>query len=405
MLMEIPVNQVLQRRAPTALACAWIFLACLTPQAFSDSAQRDSALALEEQGNVAGAESAWRLVLKDHPANSEAYAHLGFLEARQEHYKDAIPLYRKALALDPAIPGLRLNLGLSQFKAGEMKGAVETFELLLKRTPKDSPDHLRLATLDGLARYGVGDYAGAVPYLKEATAADPQNLPFRLTLAQSCLWSKQYPCVLDVYREITLLNADSAEADMLAGEALDEMKDKPAAADQFRAAAKADPKMPNVHFGLGYLLWGMLQFEEAAKAFQAELANNPNHAQALTYLADSNIQLGHPEGAAPLLEQAIRLDPKIAKAHLDLGILYSNEDRRDDALRELKKAAELNPSDQTVHWRLARFYKAMGKTAEANIEFAKTKSLQKAEDQSVFTKLRQAQEKGPTQPEPATPAK
>ena len=37
------------------------------------------------------------LLLKAHPADAEAYAHLGFLEARQEHYKEAVPLYRKAL--------------------------------------------------------------------------------------------------------------------------------------------------------------------------------------------------------------------------------------------------------------------------------------------------------------------
>lgn len=371
--------------------------------ASADGSQRTSAMLLEQQGNVIQAESAWRAVLKDHPGDAEAYAHLGFLEAHQERYKEAVPLYRKALALNPAMPGLRLNLGLSQFKGGELKGAIQTFDFLLKKTPPSSPDHLRLATLAGLAHYGVGDYAAAVPYLKEATAADSQNLPFRLTLAQSCLWSKQYQCVLDVYREITTLNADSAEADMLAGEALDEMKDKPAAVEQFRAAIKADPKEPNVHFGLAYLLWGLLQFDEAAKEFQAELDNNAEHAQALTYLADCDIQLGHPEPALPLLEKAIRIDPKIELAHLDLGILYSSNDRRDEAVRELKKAEDLNPGDQTVHWRLARFYKSVGKTAEANAEFAKTRSLQKASDQSVFTKLHQAQEKGPAQALPGAP--
>jgi len=403
MLMEMAVRHIRRLRALSVLILAWLLSTSVAPRAYADASQRDSALSLEQQGDVAGAETAWRTVLKDHPSDAEAYAHLGLLEARQEHYREAVPLYRKALALNPSMPGLRLNLGLSQFKGGEVRGAVESFEFLLKRTPQSSPDHVRLATLAGLAHYGAGDYAAAVSYLKEAAAADPQNLPFRLTLAQSCLWSKQYQCVLDVYHEITTLNADSAEADMLAGEALDEMKDKPAAAEQFRAAVKADPKLPNVHFGLGYLLWGLLQFDEAAKEFQAELANNPDHAQALTYLADCDIQLSHPEDSPALLEKAIRIDPKIEMAHLDLGILYSNDGRQDEALRELKKAAELNPGDEAVHWRLARFYKTMGKTAEANAEFAKTRSLQKASDQSVFTKLHQAQDKGPTQPQQGLP--
>jgi tetratricopeptide (TPR) repeat protein len=371
--------------APAALVCQ---------EAPAHPDHRQEALELEQQGKLDEAGAAWRAYVGAHPTDAEAFAHLGFLEAREEHYPQAIPDYRKALALGAKIPGLRLNLGLAQFKGGDLRGAVQTFDLLLKTTPKDSPDALRLATLIGLADYGSGEYAAAVPYLKQATAADPQNLPFRLALAHSCLWTKQYQCVLDVYHEIVTLNADSAEADMLAGEALDEMKDKAAAAQQFRAAVKADPKMPNVHFGLGYLLWGLLQFDEAAKEFQAELDNNPDHAQALTYLADSEIQMSQPEAAPPLLEKAIHIDPKIELAHLDLGILDSNAGKDVDALHELKIAERLNPEDQAVHWRLARFYKTMGRSAEAKAEFDRTKSLQKEADRSVFNKLHQAQEKG-----------
>ena len=376
-----------------SLTMAMVAAGCLRQIAAGED-RRQTAFALEQQGNISEAETAWRSVLKDHPTDSEAFAHLGLLEAHQEHYKDALIDYRKALALNPAMPGLRLNLGLALFKGGEFREAIRTFQIILRTEPKSSPEALRLTTLIGLAHYGLGEYAAAIPYLKQATAADPQNLPFRLTLAQSCLSSKQYQCVLDVYHEIVTLNADSAEADMLAGEALDEMQDKPGAAQQFRAAVKADPKEPNVHFGLGYLLWGLLQFDEAAKEFQAELDNNPDNAQALTYLADCDMQLGRPEAAPPLLEKAIRIDPRIELAHLDAGILASDAGRRDDALRALKIAEKLSPEDQNVHWRLGRFYKSMGKNEEAKVEFDKTRSLQKAADQSVFSKLHQAQTQG-----------
>jgi tetratricopeptide (TPR) repeat protein len=80
--------------------------------------QRKSAMALEQQGQNAEAEVAWRTFLKAEPGSSESYARLGFLDAQQKRYKEAVPLYRKALVLDPAMPGLRLNLGLSLFKGG-----------------------------------------------------------------------------------------------------------------------------------------------------------------------------------------------------------------------------------------------------------------------------------------------
>jgi len=354
---------------------------------------RQAAIQFEEQGDIPKAQTEWEAVLNRHPQDAEAHAHLGLLEARQEHYNEAVTHYRKALVLNPDMPGLRLNLGLALFKAGKMKDAATTFLPILKNLPPDSQESLRVTTLIGLARYGAGDYTGAVPFLKKAVAADAQNLPFRLTLAQSCLWSKQYQCVLDVYHEIVNLNENSAEADMLAGQALDEMKDRPAAVEQFRAAVKADPKLPDVHFGLGYLLWAQLKFDEAAKELEAELSNNPDHAQALTYLADCHIQLNNPEPAMTLLKKAVKLDPKIELAHVDLGVLYANAGKNDDALLELKTAEKLDPDDQNVHWRLGRFYKSVGKKSEAEVEFQKTRTLQKAADKSIFDKLHSAQEK------------
>jgi tetratricopeptide (TPR) repeat protein len=376
------------------LAALLAFYACVPRNAGGQDATSQAAAQLQQEGRVPEAEAAWRSVLEKNPSDADAYANLGLLEARQEHYKEAVEDYRKALALNPAMAGVRLDLGLSLFKGGDFRAANATFTSLLKTEPANSAEALRLKTLIGLAHYGLGEYAAAVPYLKEATAADPRNLPFRLALAQSCLWSKQYQCVLEVDHEILLLNADSAEADMLAGEAMDAMKDKAGAAEQFRAAVKADPKMPDVHFGLGYLLWGLMQYDEAAKEFEAELANNPNHAQALAYLGDTDIKLNHPEAAQPLLEKAIQLDPRIELAHLDLGVLLGDAGKREEALRELKIAERISPDDQEVHWRLGRFYKSIGRTQEANVEFAKTRQLQKASDQSVFEQLHKAQEKG-----------
>lgn len=388
------MKPVVQLGIVCAVALAIASASCLGQTTALPDNQRQQAFALEQQGRNAEAEALWRALLKANPADAEANAHLGFLEARQGHYKEAVPLYRRALALNPSMPGLQLNLGLSLFKSGALKDAIATFTPLLKGQPPASPEALRLKTLIGMAHYGMGDYSAAISYLRAATASDPQNLPLRLLLAQSCLWSKQYQCVLDVYHEILIMNAESAEADMLAGEAYDEMKDRADAVIQFRAAVKADPRLPNVHFGLGYLLWNLMQYDEAAKEFQAEIENNPDHAQALTYLADTDIKLNHPELAAPLLEKAIRIEPRLGLAHLDLGILHANAGHRAEALKEFKTAAKLNPNNVDVHWRLARFYQAAGEKALAKAEFEKTRGLQKAADETIFSKLKAAQDKG-----------
>jgi tetratricopeptide (TPR) repeat protein len=352
----------------------------------SDSA-RQAALALEQQGKNSEAEAAWRAYLKTHPSDPEPYARLGLLEARQKRYKEAVPLYRKALAMSPGVPGLRLNLGLALFKAGELKQAIPEFNLSLQQAPAGSPEAQRLKILIGMSHYGLAEYAEAAPFLKEAAAGDAQNLPLRLALAHSCLWSKQYQCVLDVYHEILTLDSESAEADMLAGEALDELKDSQGATRMFRAAVTANPKEPNVHFGLGYLLFTQRIYAEAIREFQVELALEPDHVQAMLYLADTYVQLGQPAEARPLLEKVVQLDPTQSLAHLDLGILLSDAGRNDEALRELTLAEKLNPQEVNVHWRLGRLYRTLGKKDLAKAEFDKASNLNKAADEDLFKKI------------------
>jgi tetratricopeptide (TPR) repeat protein len=349
--------------------------------------QRQTALALEQEGKTPAAEVAWRAVLKAYPSSAEPYAHLGLLEARQGHYKEAVPLYRKALLMNPTIPGLRLNLGLALFKGGEPKQAIQEFSILLESDPPSSPEVQRLNILIGMAHYGLADYGEAIPFLKKAAANDTQNLQLRLALAHSCLWTKQNQCVLDVYREILLLDPDSAEAEMLAGEALDDMRNNADAITHFRAAIKANPKAPNAHFGLGYLLWTLKQYREAAGEFQAELVNDPNHVQALLYLGDADIQMNQMDDARPLLEKVVKLDPSLGLGHLDLGIVFAESDHNPEALRELTLAEKLTPDDVNVHWRLGRLYRTLGRKEEAKAELDKANTLNKAVDDDLYKKI------------------
>jgi len=357
-----------------------------------------AAASLDRQQQASPTEAQWMALAKADPGNAQPLAQLGLLEARREHYTQAIAFYRRALKLNPAMPGLRLNLGLALFKDGQNKEALEIFDSLMQSQPQGSPERQRLTLLVGMSHYGLGEYKAAVPYLQQAADLDTENLSLLLTLAHSCLLSKQYQCVLDVYHQIIVQNAESAEADMLVGETLDEMDDLDGATREFRAAVKANPKEPNVHFGLGYLLWKQFQYPEAAQEFQAELDNNPGYTQTTLYLADSEVRMDRDEDALPLLERVVKLHPEVAMGHLDLGIVYAKADRKEDALREFTTAEAITPKDVNVHMRLGRLYKSMGKSDEAKREFDTASGLNTAARERVLTVLSSGQDKAPAAP-------
>ncbi len=357
---------------------------------FAQGDARTEALGLEQQGHNPEAEQIWKSILEANPRNAEAFAHLGLIESRQEHFAEAVADYREALKLDPAIPGLEMNLGLAYFKANQFPDAIKAFSTEIQKQPANSPAAQRLTILLGMAHYGMGDYFVAIPYLQRAAQDDPQSLPLRLTLAHSCLWSKQYDCVMEVYKEILALNAESAESDMLAGEALDEKGDDAGAVEQFRAATKADPKQPNAHFGLGYLLWKQHHFDEAAKEFQAELDNDSADQRARAYLGDSLVELNQYEQAQPELEKAAAessAGTAMAMVHRDLGVVYGETGRKEDAANELLKAIALDPKDVSPHWRLGKLYQSMGKKEQAKVEFEIASAMTKQNDKPLSQEI------------------
>jgi len=368
------------------------------------AAAAQQALTLEQQAKYPAAELAWDSVIKLQPRNAQAYAHLGLLEARQEHYSEAIAHYRKAQALAQAqnrvIPQLNLNLGLALFKSGDFQDAGKLFEAEL-RTHPNAAEAQKLATLAAMSHYGAHEYGAAIPYLKDAAAADPRNLSLLLTLAHCYLWTKQLDATMDVYKQILLINPDSAAADMIAGEALDEKGDNAGAVQQFKAAVKADPKEPNVHFGLAYLLWSQKRYDEAIPEFKAELANDPKNYQAMIYLGDTYVQQNQFAEAKPILESANRSQPSNPLIYLDMGIVYMETGDRDAAVKELTKTVALEPDNVNAHFRLANLYRSMGKKDESKAEFVKASALNKKRDSSLHDRIAAANARPDTNAAPA----
>ena len=362
------------------------------------------ALALEQQGKFPEAESAWARVVKIEPRNALAYAHLGLIEAHLEHYPEAIAHYRKARTLDATIPQLNLNLGLALFKSGNFPDAAAAFESELHKHP-NPPDAQRLVILTGMSHYGAHEYGAAIPYLKQAAVTDQQNLPLRLALAHCYIWTRQWDDAMRVYREILTINPDSAEADMIAGEALDGEGDGEGAEQQFRAAVKANPKEPNAHFVLGYLLWSRKQFDEAIAEFHAELANDPQNNQAMLYLGDVYVRLGQFATAKEILTEAAKYPTSDPLMHLDLGIVYMETDDENDAVQELRKAIEVEPDNVNAHFRLAKLYHSMGKKDESKAEFALAKTLTTKMNQDLMKKIETANAPRAANAAPAQPPK
>ena len=78
-------------------------------------------------------------------------------------------------------------------------------------------------------------------------------------------------------------------------------------------------------------------------------------------------------------EKALKLDPNLRLAHLDLGIIYAARNDGHAAVRHFKEAIRIDPSQADAHYRLGRVWMSLGRTQDAESEFAKVKALAKTE--------------------------
>jgi tetratricopeptide (TPR) repeat protein len=354
-----------------------LFLVLFSVGAVSQGASPADAIALEQQGRLPEAAQAWKAVTQQDPKDAQAFARLGGVLSKQEKYPEAASAYRKALALDSKLPGVELNLGLAEFKQGHFKAAAPAFRLALTADP--TSDQAR--TLLGMSYYGAEKFAEAVEYLQPAAKSDPGNLELRRLLAQSCLWAKNYSCAFDEFRQVLERNPHSAPAHMLYAEALDGLGKTPEAIAEFQAAAQAAPREPNVHFGLGYLYWKSDQYDDARREFKAELALDPDHAQTLAYLGDTEMKTGNLEAALPLLRKSLQLKKDIRVAAIDIGVILVQQKHYADAVAAFQHAIALDPAEPDAHYRLGRVYQEMGRREESQKEFAKVRELKAKQDQ------------------------
>jgi tetratricopeptide (TPR) repeat protein len=118
------------------------------------------------------------------------------------------------------------------------------------------------------------------------------------------------------------------------------------------------------------------QAEEVIQRFRRFAELQPGNARASYYYAmslwkgkraqDPGLDLQQIES---LLKKAIGLDPKLAEAHLQLGNLYSDQNKYAESIPEYERALELTPDLADVHYRLGQAYVHTGKKEQAQQQF------------------------------------
>jgi len=153
----------------------------------------------------------------------------------------------------------------------------------------------------------------------------------------------------------------------LAGEAIDELK----------KAAQTWPDDLRVRRELATVLFLVGDADAARPILEDLLEREPDSAELAVLLGETWLKAQQPTKAVPLLESVVRRDPKLMPAQAALGRAYVEVGDMAKAIGPLQAALDTD-EDGSLHYQLARAYRATGRPELATQALAQFQEIRKS---------------------------
>jgi tetratricopeptide (TPR) repeat protein len=286
---------------------------------------------------------------------------LGSAYARLGEYGRAETVFHAVLAARPADFDVLVGLGRAAARAGHHDRARTALETALKIRPADVDALTEL----GLVHAATQDYSRAVYLLAQARQNAPRRPDILLALARAAEDAGYYGDAALAYDEYVRLRPgdDSARRDRgrvlgYTGTRLEE------GLAEMAAYIAQHPNDPIGYFNLAQFSW-RTNPEESLQQLATAVRLDPKLAAAHVARAWLLHRLGRSAEAVSHLKAALEVAPAHVRALDQLGLVYLSLDRPQDAEAVLRQAVVAAPEDPDAQLHLGRALMVLGREEEA----------------------------------------
>jgi tetratricopeptide (TPR) repeat protein len=310
------------------------------------------------------------------PDNVDARANLGVVLFFQGKYDTAAGELRRALQLRPALWNIQALLGISERRAGQTSLAKADLEKAFSQLKEEK---IRVeAGMELIEIYNAeGDLEQATGVVAVLRQLQPTN-PDILYVAH-----RIYSNLADETMLALAMSApSSARMHQVMAQQLQRQGDTKGAIAQDREALKIDSKLAGLHFELAELLSAgpSADPKEAENEYRAALAANRFDEKSECRLGDIAFRGDDLKAAYEHYSRALSLAPDDADANLGVGKTLAAMHQPGKAEPRLVRAAQLEPFDAIIRYRLASVYRELGKADDARRELAEFQRIRDMKD-------------------------
>jgi predicted O-linked N-acetylglucosamine transferase (SPINDLY family) len=296
-------------------------------------------LALQHQqaNQLAEAESLFRQILEAYPDQADAHHLLGgvYLQANQQHLAEKH--VRKAIGLR-AEKSFFLTLGLILQNVKRYEDALLVYKDAITRYP----DYPEIYVHQGVVLSMLGRFEEAAKAFEQALRLAPNHVQAQGNLGIVL-------CHLKRYEEAIWI---------------------------LRAAVARAPKSGDFHASLGAALHATGQVEAALLECKEALNLNPSHVQALTLTSFILQKLGRVKEAVEPARQAALMLPDFVAVQINCGECLRHAELSDEAAEHYERVLARKLEAGDLHNNLGNVYKDQGRLDEAIVQFRRALELE-----------------------------
>jgi tetratricopeptide (TPR) repeat protein len=290
----------------------------------------------------------------------------GICLVRLNEVGQAVPVFQKALALQPDDGLVRYQLASVQLMAKHPQDTISTLTPQLRANTTD-PKVLALAAA---AYESQGDTPLAVQTLHRAIVANPRDIDLYVDFANICFTHKSFQVGIDMINAGLHLQPKAAPLYVARGVLYVQMAQYDKAEADFAEADQLDPGQAIGSAAEGLAAVQKNDLDQALATVQSKLAKRPND-PFLLYLQASVLTQKGPDPKSPEFQKALEsaqkavaLQPNLAAARDVLGKLYLQAGDDQKAAEQSRAALAADPKDQTALYHLIQALRKTGDRAE-----------------------------------------
>ncbi len=219
-------------------------------------------------------------------------------------------------------------------------GETEKGKGLLLQVREKDPDMYIVPFVLGEAALKQAKWDEAATELRRCLALNPHFDQAMLGLARALIFQGKLDEAKQWARSAAQSNPENYRAWYELG-FIDSQTDKKAAVAEYEKAVSIQGNFAPLQRALGMLYYAQQNYAQAAVHLAKAAALGINEAPLYNFLGTSYIHINQPMKAIHSYQEALRLDPKLAEAHVNLGYAFEQVGRTGTARKEYQKACEL----------------------------------------------------------------